>query len=355
MPIQKNDNLKPSAAPEYVNNRSSFFKVYNDGIGFKNYSIRLSNFSFKNIPYNFIRAMSWVASLKSISALMWNITTQDEGHYLMIGDCHGYRGRNVHELDTFSRFDTIASNAFNTTFNQVTWNFNISIIDPVPEYIYGYDYLYKAGDASIVEPDSGTCFVALLAPVTQPILKNSYDYLTKFLNEAYEIMSSEANKINEMIYSEETTRFFRAITLLVGGAAALAGLRFFGKKLHENCQQYYRDRRFPPSLDSKKRLAKIGYSEDNIPHDFLCPILLEIMDEPVKANDNKTYERSALERWCRSSDKRSPLIPSITIDMDKVTPDFEIREEISKFILNAEKEDQNNVISIPLVRRNLSV
>ena len=34
---------------------------------------------------------------------------------------------------------------------------------------------------------------------------------------------------------------------------------------------------------------------NNIPDEFICPITLEVMEDPVICNDGYTYERSAIE------------------------------------------------------------
>lgn len=47
---------------------SSFFKFYKDGIGFNNYSVRLSNFSFNNIPKNLALLTSFAINVGVASA-----------------------------------------------------------------------------------------------------------------------------------------------------------------------------------------------------------------------------------------------------------------------------------------------
>ncbi len=42
------------------------------------------------------------------------------------------------------------------------------------------------------------------------------------------------------------------------------------------------------------------------PHEFSCPITMEVMMDPVLASDKLSYERHAIERWLKSS-CRSPL------------------------------------------------
>ena len=33
------------------------------------------------------------------------------------------------------------------------------------------------------------------------------------------------------------------------------------------------------------------------PEEFLCPISCDVMDDPVVAADNRTYEHKAIQRW----------------------------------------------------------
>jgi hypothetical protein len=42
-------------------------------------------------------------------------------------------------------------------------------------------------------------------------------------------------------------------------------------------------------------------SSRSIPHEFFCPITLELMQDPVSARDGHTYERSAIENWFAQS------------------------------------------------------
>jgi len=49
----------------------------------------------------------------------------------------------------------------------------------------------------------------------------------------------------------------------------------------------------------------INYKMANIPNDWLCPISLSIMKDPVIAQDGHTYEREAITQWFATND-RSP-------------------------------------------------
>ncbi|XP_020263497.1 U-box domain-containing protein 35-like isoform X2 [Asparagus officinalis] len=66
-----------------------------------------------------------------------------------------------------------------------------------------------------------------------------------------------------------------------------------------------------PILERLKDFAdkvqnSVGHMSPGIPGHFICPILQEVMEDPCVASDGYTYERRAIERWCRMNDK-SPL------------------------------------------------
>eukprot|EP00759_Apiculatamorpha_spiralis_P041556 PhF_6_TR40182/c1_g1_i2/m.59591 len=46
--------------------------------------------------------------------------------------------------------------------------------------------------------------------------------------------------------------------------------------------------------------------EEGIPDEFLCPITLMVMKDPVVASDGQTYERTAIQQWLSES-QTSPL------------------------------------------------
>jgi hypothetical protein len=61
----------------------------------------------------------------------------------------------------------------------------------------------------------------------------------------------------------------------------------------------------PPKNGSPAKKRKISSSLKmnnyfkSLPHDFLCPIEMELMDDPVVCADGFTYERSAIKTWLR--------------------------------------------------------
>ncbi len=68
---------------------------------------------------------------------------------------------------------------------------------------------------------------------------------------------------------------------------------------------------------AKKRKISASLKMKNyfksLPHDFLCPIEMELMDDPVVCADGFTYERSAIKKWLRinnTSPKTNERLPN---------------------------------------------
>jgi len=73
---------------------------------------------------------------------------------------------------------------------------------------------------------------------------------------------------------------------------------------------------------------------NNIPEEFICPITLEIMVDPVLCEDGNTYERKSIERLTNSI---SPLTRQ-PIDKRKLIPNRALKECIQRFIDPLNKE-----------------
>lgn len=54
-------------------------------------------------------------------------------------------------------------------------------------------------------------------------------------------------------------------------------------------------------VNKKKR------TDISIPNDYVCPITLDIMNNPVICSDGNTYEKSAITTWCKKHDYTSPI------------------------------------------------
>eukprot|EP00929_Paragymnodinium_shiwhaense_P012761 TRINITY_DN12057_c0_g1_i3.p1 TRINITY_DN12057_c0_g1~~TRINITY_DN12057_c0_g1_i3.p1 ORF type:complete len:297 (-),score=24.08 TRINITY_DN12057_c0_g1_i3:503-1393(-) len=93
-------------------------------------------------------------------------------------------------------------------------------------------------------------------------------------------------------------------------------------------------------------LPAVGYPSASvvapIPRDFLCPILHEVMKDPVLTVDGHTYERDAIQQWLerpRGRDRetgrdlppRSP-VSNLPLPATTLTPNFALRNAIESFL-----------------------
>eukprot|EP00475_Leptophrys_vorax_P027893 TRINITY_DN3990_c0_g1_i1.p1 TRINITY_DN3990_c0_g1~~TRINITY_DN3990_c0_g1_i1.p1 ORF type:complete len:443 (+),score=130.04 TRINITY_DN3990_c0_g1_i1:1180-2508(+) len=80
------------------------------------------------------------------------------------------------------------------------------------------------------------------------------------------------------------------------------------------------------SLMSKSAAEKDQEAAE-IPENFLCPILQEIMVDPVLTVDGQTYERSAIEEWLKSHDT-SP-VTNLPLPLKQVFPNIALKNMIA--------------------------
>lgn len=95
-----------------------------------------------------------------------------------------------------------------------------------------------------------------------------------------------------------------------------------------------------PSISMREMLEGKGI---DIPHEYICPITMEVMKEPVILSDGHVYEKEAIEAWFQTKNK-SPLTNCL-VDK-KMTPCHALRNLIQAFIKNATKEAKD-ASSIP--------
>jgi ubiquitin-protein ligase len=67
-----------------------------------------------------------------------------------------------------------------------------------------------------------------------------------------------------------------------------------------------------------------------IPDDFLCPITLELMQDPVISADGHSYERSAIEGWLATHDT-SPKTNE-QLDHTELVPNHNLRQALDNFV-----------------------
>lgn len=68
----------------------------------------------------------------------------------------------------------------------------------------------------------------------------------------------------------------------------------------------------------------------DIPKEFICPITLCIMKDPVLMPDGQTYERSAIEKHLQVS-PLSPLTKQ-PLDMKDATPNYALKSLIENYL-----------------------
>ena len=88
------------------------------------------------------------------------------------------------------------------------------------------------------------------------------------------------------------------------------------------------DRISNPPVDIATIIA--GLPHGTIPHHFNCPILQDIMSDPVKTADNHVYDRQAIERWF-TINNTSPLT-GLSLPNKNLITHVELKIEIDTFL-----------------------
>ncbi|XP_031250452.1 U-box domain-containing protein 15-like [Pistacia vera] len=73
-----------------------------------------------------------------------------------------------------------------------------------------------------------------------------------------------------------------------------------------------------------------------VPHEFLCPIILEIMTDPVIVATGQTYERESIQKWLNSHHRTCPKTGQ-TLDHLSLAPNYALRNLILQWC------EKNNV------------
>ncbi|KAL5562353.1 hypothetical protein UlMin_032100 [Ulmus minor] len=71
-------------------------------------------------------------------------------------------------------------------------------------------------------------------------------------------------------------------------------------------------------------------SSSLIPHEFLCPITLEIMTDPVIVASGQTYERASIQKWLYSNSRTCPKTGK-TLDHLSLAPNFALKNLIRQW------------------------
>ena len=96
------------------------------------------------------------------------------------------------------------------------------------------------------------------------------------------------------------------------------------------------------SIENKKTFTerldaiKVDAANDPLAENFICPISHDIMDYPVIANDERSYDKNFIDGWLKSGNKLSPINPSIKIKT--ITPNHHLKDLIEAYVAKKERE-----------------
>jgi hypothetical protein len=83
-----------------------------------------------------------------------------------------------------------------------------------------------------------------------------------------------------------------------------------------------------PPFDMSALIAALP--DGTIPHHFYCPILQDIMKDPVKTIDNFTYDREAIHRWFE--DHNTSPLTGLSLTNKNLIPNTTLKIQIDEFI-----------------------
>ncbi|EOA38286.1 hypothetical protein CARUB_v10009781mg [Capsella rubella] len=102
---------------------------------------------------------------------------------------------------------------------------------------------------------------------------------------------------------------------------------------NEEAAKKVRIRKEPVTVKSKSNGSEAGSSPCSPPHDYKCPITLEIMEDPHVAADGFTYEKEAFREYLRTQagKKKSPKTGE-QLENDRLTPNHTLRIIIREWL-----------------------
>jgi hypothetical protein len=74
------------------------------------------------------------------------------------------------------------------------------------------------------------------------------------------------------------------------------------------------------------------------PDEFLCPITLTLMSDPVIGGDGHTYERAAITQWLRTN-PHSPMTRQ-PLAVNSLKPNYALKSAIERFIASQKAQTQ---------------
>ena len=89
----------------------------------------------------------------------------------------------------------------------------------------------------------------------------------------------------------------------------------------------------------KSGSGKVKTNAQNISEQFICPITQELMVDPVIAEDERMYERSAITEWLMNH-QTSPLDPSRTLSAAVLISNRAVREAIELLVDSGDIDEE---------------
>ncbi|KAJ5071105.1 morn repeat-containing protein [Anaeramoeba ignava] len=77
--------------------------------------------------------------------------------------------------------------------------------------------------------------------------------------------------------------------------------------------------------------------DEKIPQNFICPLTNQIMNDPVIADDGRTYERNAILKWFKNHDT-SPVYKEMKLSSTNLIPNLELKKQIQNFLQKFKKK-----------------
>lgn len=77
--------------------------------------------------------------------------------------------------------------------------------------------------------------------------------------------------------------------------------------------------------------ALYGIEDDKLPSEFLCPITLNIMKEPVLCADGHTYEKAAITEWFVAGKTSSPMT-NLPLTHQNLTANLHLQQQIADYL-----------------------
>jgi hypothetical protein len=74
----------------------------------------------------------------------------------------------------------------------------------------------------------------------------------------------------------------------------------------------------------------IGIDLDNVPQEFICPVSLELMDDPLMSKDGQNYDRKSIVEWINIGNSSCPLTRK-PLRLSDLVPNHKLRKEIMEW------------------------